>query len=181
MLILQFGINCTWLNGVTLIIVTIKMMNTFVMLILQICEDNHFRSYKEMQIMFNSTGVQQEVWWYKWGYEETRVDKILYSWMLSRGYQVVRNWYSLLLFTSEDRFCANLSAQEQLTNMTSQYQYLAFAWHHRSTVAMSQCYVSNDRPWQEWRNEGSIIVFSERSMIVFSGIVCSGHEIACKK
>ena len=63
--------------------------------------------------------------------------------------------------------------QEQFRNMTSQCQYLAFTRSHRSIVVTSQCYVIKDRPWRQWRNE--------RLMIVFSGIVCSGHKIACKK
>ena len=42
--------------------------------------------------------------------------------------------YSRLLFTSEDRLCANLRVQEQSTNMTSQCQCPTFAWRHRSTV-----------------------------------------------
>ena len=41
------------------------------------------------------------------------------SYTLSREYRVVRNRYSRLLFTSEDRLCANLRVQEQSTNMTS--------------------------------------------------------------
>ena len=41
---------------------------------------------------------------------------------LSRENRVVRNRYSRLLFTSEDRFHANLRVQEQSTNMTSQCQ-----------------------------------------------------------
>ena len=49
------------------------------------------------------------------------------SYMLSREYRVVRNRYSRWLFTSEDRLCANLRAQEQSTNMMSQCQYLTFA------------------------------------------------------
>ena len=36
---------------------------------------------------------------------------------LSREYQVVRNRYSRLLFTSEDHVCANLRVQGQSTNM----------------------------------------------------------------
>ena len=48
------------------------------------------------------------------------------SYTLSREYRVVRNRYSRLLFTSEDRLCANLRVQEQSTNMTSQCQYPAF-------------------------------------------------------
>ena len=46
--------------------------------------------------------------------------EILISYMLGREYRVMRNWYSRLLFTSEDRLCANLCLQEQSTNMTSQ-------------------------------------------------------------
>ena len=41
------------------------------------------------------------------------------SYTLGREYRVMRNRYSRLLFTSEDRLCANLRAQEQSTNMTS--------------------------------------------------------------
>ena len=44
------------------------------------------------------------------------------SYTLSREYRVVRYRYSRLLFTSEDRLCANLRVQEQSTNMTSQCQ-----------------------------------------------------------
>ena len=47
---------------------------------------------------------------------------IVFSYTLSREYRVVRNRYSRLLFTSEDRFCANLRVQEQSTSMTSQWQ-----------------------------------------------------------
>ena len=43
------------------------------------------------------------------------------SFMLSHEYWVVRNRYSRLLFTSEDRLCTNFHVQEQSTNMTSQY------------------------------------------------------------
>ena len=35
-----------------------------------------------------------------------------YPYMLSRGYRVVKNRYARLLFTSEDRFCANLWVRE---------------------------------------------------------------------
>ena len=42
------------------------------------------------------------------------------SYTLGREYRVMRNRYSRLLFTSEDRLCANLRVQEQSTNMTSQ-------------------------------------------------------------
>ena len=42
------------------------------------------------------------------------------SYTLGREYRVMRNRYSRLLFTSEDRICANLRVQEQSTNMTSQ-------------------------------------------------------------
>ena len=59
---------------------------------------------------------------------------IYFSYTLSCEYRVVRNWYSQLLFTSEDRVCANLRVQEQSTNMTSQCQCLAFARSHKSTV-----------------------------------------------
>ena len=46
--------------------------------------------------------------------------EILISYTLGREYRVMSNRYSRLLFTSEDRLCANLRVQEQSTNMTSQ-------------------------------------------------------------
>ena len=95
------------------------------------------------------------------------------SYTLSREYRVAGYRYSRLLFTSEDRLCANLRVQWQLTNMTSQYLFLAFAWRHRSIEVTSQCWVRKCHPWQQWRNE--------LSMIIFSGFVCSWHKIACKK
>ena len=58
---------------------------------------------------------------------------------LSREYWMARNRYSQLLFTGEDHLCANLRAQEQMTNMTSQCQYFTFAWRHKYTVVTSQC------------------------------------------
>ena len=63
----------------------------------------------------------------------------LLSYTLSREYRVVRDRYSGLLFTSEDRLCAKWRVQEQSTNMTSQCQYSTFAWRHRSTVVTSKC------------------------------------------
>ena len=58
---------------------------------------------------------------------------------ISPEYWVVRNRYSLLLFTSEDRLCANLRVQKQSTIMTSRCQCLACAWRLRPTVMTSQC------------------------------------------
>ena len=46
--------------------------------------------------------------------------EISQSYTLGREYWVMRNRYSRLLFTSEDRLCANLRVQEQSTSMTSQ-------------------------------------------------------------
>ena len=54
--------------------------------------------------------------------------KYSFSCNLSRDCHVAGNRYSWLLFTSEVRLCANLRVQEQATNMTSQCQYLPFAW-----------------------------------------------------
>ena len=62
-----------------------------------------------------------------------------FSYTLSREYRVAGYRYSRLLFTSEDRLCANLRVQWQSTNMTSQYQFLTFAWRHRSILMTSQC------------------------------------------
>ena len=101
------------------------------------------------------------------------VSIIFVSYMLSHEYKVVRNRYTQLVFTNKDCLCTNLHVQEQSMNMTSQCQYLGSAWRHRSTVVTSQCSVRKDRPWQQWLNG--------RSLMVFSGIVCWGHKIACKK
>ena len=100
---------------------------------------------------------------------------IIVSYTLSRECRVVSNRYSRSSFTSEDRICANLSVQEQSTNMTSQCQYPTLAWCyiHVSTVVKSQCLVREDRPLRQWRNQPSIIVLSR--------IVCPGHKIASKK
>ena len=86
---------------------------------------------------------------------------LLFSCTLSREYRVVRNRYSRLLFTSEDRLCANLRVREQSMNTTSQCQCLAFAWRHRSTVMTSQCQVRKDHPWRQWRN-GQWLFVAER-------------------
>ena len=68
------------------------------------------------------------------------------SYMLSCEYQVVRNRYSRLLFTSEDRFCANLCMPEHSTNMMSQCQYPTFVWCHWSTVVSDITKLSQKRP-----------------------------------
>ena len=44
------------------------------------------------------------------------VDNLL-SYTLSREYWVVRNRYSRLIFTGEDRLCANLRVQKQLATI----------------------------------------------------------------
>ena len=41
---------------------------------------------------------------------------IIFSYALRREYLMVRNRYSRLLFTIEDRLCANLRVQEQSTS-----------------------------------------------------------------
>ena len=51
-----------------------------------------------------------------------KLEELIYiSHTLGREYRVMRNRYSRLLFTSEDRLCANLRVQEQSTNMTYIY------------------------------------------------------------
>ena len=69
-----------------------------------------------------------------------------FSYTLGCEYWVPRNWYSWLLFTSEDCFPANLCMQQQSANMTSLCQYPTFMWRHRSTVVTSQYWVRKDRP-----------------------------------
>ena len=96
------------------------------------------------------------------------------SYTLSREYRMVRNRYSRLLFTSEDRLWANLHVQEQLTNMTSQCQCLAFAWRHRSTVMTSQC---------QGKKTPSLATMAKWAIdhcLQRNGI-CSRYKIACKK
>ena len=63
---------------------------------------------------------------------------VIFSHTLSREYRVAGYRYSLLLFTCEDRLCANMHVQWQSSNMTLQYQYLAFGWRHRSIMVTSQ-------------------------------------------
>ena len=91
-------------------------------------------------------------------------DIIIY-YALGREYGVMKNRYSRLLFTSEDRLCANLRVQEQSTNMVSQCLYLAFAWRHRSNVVTSQCQFRKDRPWRQLQNERSMIVFRKKNVL----------------
>ena len=94
--------------------------------------------------------------------------------MPSRESRVVRNRYSRLLFTNEDRLCANLRVHEKSDEYGVICQYLAIAWRHRSFMKTSQCLFKNTKIDQrQWRNE--------RSMIVFSATGWSGHKIACKK
>ena len=107
--------------------------------------------------------VQLVKWTEKWISDPT----------LSCEYRVVRNRYSWLLFNSEDGLCTNLCLQEQSMNMASKCQCLAFASRHSSIVRTSQCSVRKDHPYQQWRND--------RSMIVCSETVCFRHKIACKK
>ena len=49
---------------------------------------------------------------------------------------VKTGWWEII---SKDQPCNHLRVQEQSTNMTSQYQYPAFAWRSRSGVVTSQC------------------------------------------
>ena len=48
------------------------------------------------------------------------IKRVNISCTLSHEYRVVKNLYLRLLFTSENRLCANLRVQEKSTNMTSQ-------------------------------------------------------------
>ena len=84
---------------------------------------------------------------------------IMISYTLHRENRVTWNRYSRLFFTSEDQLCTKLCVQEQSMNMTSLYQYLTFAWHHRSNVMMSQLLDRNDHPWRQWHNERSMTIF----------------------
>ena len=91
-------------------------------------------------------------WTYLCAYNHPSKRKIV-SYTLSRDNRVVKNRYLRLLFTSEDRFCANLHVQKQSTNMTSQCQYPKFAWRQRSTVVTSHYWVRKNCPRQQWQNQ----------------------------
>ena len=108
---------------------------------------------------------------------------IYLSYTLGCEYRVMRNRYSRLLFTSEDRICANLRVQEQSTNMTSQCYYISFAWRHRTTVVTSQCPVRKDRPWRHLRYERSMKSLANRltrdPKIVIHGNSCIILYIFC--
>ena len=58
------------------------------------------------------------------------------SYTLSREYQEAGNQYLWLLFTSEDRICANLLVQEQSTNMPVSHVHvmkqIELWWHHNA-------------------------------------------------
>ena len=97
-------------------------------------DSGYFRAIQQIQF-FN---CQERNTWLLAKKEETIKCKNFVSYTLRREYRVVRYRYSRLLFTSEDRLCANLHVQEQSTNMTSQCQCLTFAWRHISTVVTSQ-------------------------------------------
>ena len=75
------------------------------------------------------------------------------SFTLSREYRLVKNRYSLLLFTRTWRFPLCQFVQEQSTNMTLWCQYLPFVWRHRSTVVTSQFSARKDRPYPQWQIE----------------------------
>ena len=92
-----------------------------------------FRKIKKKSV----TNLKQTMFVRNWEITKPLIPLLLilsFSYTLSRDYWVVRNRYSRLLFTSEDRLCANLRVQEQSTDMTSQCQHPAFAWRNRSTV-----------------------------------------------
>ena len=87
-----------------------------------------------------------------------------FSYTLSREYRVLRNRYSWLLFTSENRFYVNLRLQEQSANMTP--QYTTFASRHRSTVVGDVTRLSQKRP--------PLVTMAKSAIdFVFSIIVCS--------
>ena len=70
---------------------------------------------------------------------------------------MVRNRYSRLLLTSEDRLCVILCVQEQSTNMTSKCQCIALTWRPRSTWWRHNAKSAKKRPWRQLRNQWSMI------------------------
>ena len=58
------------------------------------------------------------------------------SYTLNCEYRVVRNWYSRLLFTSEDRLCANLRVQDNRR-----------IWHHNASNPRS-CDITDQLQWR---------------------------------
>ena len=51
---------------------------------------------------------------------------------------MLRSLYARLLFTGEHQLNGNLRVQEQSTNITSQWQYLALTWRYGTLVMTSQ-------------------------------------------
>ena len=51
---------------------------------------------------------------------------------------MLRSLYARLFFTGEHQLNGNLRVQEQSTNITSQWQYLALTWRYRTLVMTSQ-------------------------------------------
>ena len=80
------------------------------------------------------------------------------SYTLGREYRVMRNRYSRLLFTSEDRLCAICACKNNRQ-----------IWRHNASISRSRDvtdplwwrHVRNDRPWRQLRNERSMIVLAE--------------------
>ena len=86
--------------------------------------------------------------------------------LLGGEYLVVEDWYSWVIFTSENKPCANLGMQKQSVQMTSHCPCLMFTWRRNAGL------------------EGADLCKSEISdRLLFSlGVQeSSKHGIACKK
>ena len=77
----------------------------------------------------------------------------------------IHDCYSLMKINSE-------RVQEQSTNMTSQYQYLAFAWRHRSTQVWPIIFL-------RWFYS-EIAVLTKYFVLSFSTHLCSFQLNGCK-
>ena len=109
------------------VIIIISIIIVIIIVIIIIISSTHIISFSIIVIIINIS------------ISSISIGINIISYTLRREYRVVINRNSRLLFTSENRLCANLRVKEQLTHVTSQYQYLAFAWRHRSAVVTSQC------------------------------------------
>ena len=81
------------------------------------------------------------VYWKKLRHEPVKNGVNYISYMLSRERRIAENQHSQLLFNTEDCLCTNLPVQKQSTYVTSQCQYLAFAWQHRLNCGHNAKYV----------------------------------------
>ena len=65
-------------------------------------------------------------------------ENICFWWWIDERIHLSSLVFRLMPSLVKIAFCVNLHVQWQSTNMSSQYQYLAFEWRHKSIVVTSQ-------------------------------------------